>query len=627
MYTGGNWGGDVAETPTVLVADSSDERRRELGLALYEGGYEVINAVNGEEAIRFTAGLNPTLVIVHTGLAGVEPLDLHERLAATGLDVPPFLVLHDDPAAVPEEPPAGDIYFLSSTELEPARLLQQVRLLLLARQIGGELADGIDVLYGDLTRIPIGDLLRVLQKFVITGHVSFSVGPAPGLWLRDGAVIAAHWGSITGRKAFNRIAALHGGGLVLSLEDFDGEPQIDLDLATLVNDAVDEKLKLDELFDTLPSLRSRVSVAMGERFFSTEFSPVEREVLTAVQESKNLGDLIDRVPEQDLAVVQAVASLQEQGILEIKEPESQLHIVTDSTSDLLPSFARRHHITIVPLSVLFGSQVFKDGVDLLPDEFYKRLTQAAKLPTTSPPSIGEFREAYARLIGSGDIVSVHISRKLSDTAKRAEDAIQKGAEEYRRAREASGIEGTPMIRVVDSWQTTIGLGMMVILAERMARRGLAVDEIVRRLEDHRKRYHMLFSVDTLEYLQKGGRIGKAQAFLGALFGIKPILGLQNGEVVPVDKVRGGRKVLPKLLELLKQRIDPKRPVLAAVGHASAPKWAGRLRDMLRKELQIVELFEGEIGPIVGTHVGPGTVGACLFQPTDEEMSILGPDEG
>ncbi len=614
----------MAETPTILVADSSDDRRRDLGLALYEGGYEVINAVNGEEAIRFTAGLNPTLVIVHTGLEGIEPLELYERVKATGLDVPPFLVLYDDPAALPEELPEKDVFFLSSIELEPAQLLLQVRLLLLAREVGGELSDTIDVLYGDLTRIDIGDLLRVLQKFVISGHILFSVGPQAGIWLKDGAVIAAHWSTIRGRKAFNRVASLRGGSFVLNLETFKGEREIDVDLATLVNDAVEEKLELEELFRALPSLSSHVSLKMGEDFFATEFTSVERQVLTAVEGAKNLAGLIDRVPVEDLKTVRAIASLQERGILKIEEPERHTYIVTDSTSDLLPSFARRHHITVVPLSVLFGSQVFKDGVDLQPDQFYRRLVQSNKLPTTSPPSIGEFKEAYSRLIGNGDIVSIHISQKLSDTPKRATDAVKQGMPEFEKLREATGVAGTPAIRIVDSLQTTIGLGMMVILAQRMAERGLSADEIVRRLEDHRKRYYLLFSVDTLEYLQKGGRIGKAQAMLGTLFGIKPILGLLNGEVGPVDKVRGGRNVIPKLVALFKQRVDSKRPVIVGVGHASAPKWGGKLKEAIAREFKVIEFFESEIGPIVGTHVGPGTVGACMFQPTPEELEILGP---
>ncbi len=615
----------MAEIPTILVADSDDTRRRELGLALYEGGYEVINAVNGEEAIRFTAGLNPTLVLVHTGLEGVEPLDLHRRLEATGLDLPPFLVLHSGDLRIPDDAPESGLYFLSSVDLPPERLLHQVRLLLLARDMGGELADGIDKLYGDLTRISIGDLLRVLQSHIITGQVSFSAGNDVSIWLQDGEVVDSRWGSISGHKAFNRIASLRGGAFVITLDLFTGERTIDQDLASLVTDAVEEKLQLDELFKKLPGLKARVEIQMGERFFSLEFSPTERAILQHVREARNFAELIDLVPEPDLEVVQAIVHLRDQEILQLVEPRQQLHIVTDSTADIVPSEARRHGITVVPLSVLFESQVFKDGIDLLPDQFYKRLVESQKLPTTSPPSIGEFIGAYEQLIGTGDIISIHISGKLSETAKRARDAVARGADRYQSLREETGLPTLPIIRVVDSWQTSVGLALQVHIAQRMAERGLSADEIVRRLEDQRKRYHMLFSVDTLEYLQKGGRIGKAQALLGTLLGIKPILGLKDGEVVPMDKVRGGRNVIPKLVSLFSERVDPERPVFVAVGHASAPRWGSRLKDAIGETFQVVELYEGEIGPIVGTHVGPGTVGACFFQPTAEELEILKPE--
>jgi len=614
----------VPEIPTILVADSVDERRRELGLGLYEGGYEVINAVNGEEAIRFTAGLNPTLVLVHTGLEGVEPLELHRRLEATGLELPPFLVLHDGQMVVTDEVPESGVYFLSSVELSSARLLQQVRLLLLSLEMGGDLAERIDVLYSDLTRVSIGDLLAILQKHVITGLVKLSISPEAGIWVREGAVVDAYWGDVRGRKAFNRVASLRGGAFTVQLEEPPGERTIDEDLATLVSDAVEEKFQLDELFRELPSLNSRVSLHMGEQFFSLEFTGTEREILTQVQSVKNLSELIDAVPHVDLQVVRAVVELRNQGIVEIVEPKQHLHVVTDSTADILPVQARTLGITVVPLSVLFGSQVFKDGIDLQPDQFYKRLVESQRLPTTSPPSIGEFMEAYRQTIGDGDIISLHISTVLSDTAKRAVDAVKRGADAFQELREESGLTNLPIIRVIDSWQTTIGLGMMVQLTVRMVNRGFDADEIVRRVEDQRKRYHLVFSVDTLEYLQKGGRIGKAQAMLGTLLGIKPILGLQQGEVVPIDRVRGGRKVIPKVLSILKARIDPQRPVFVGIGHASAPRWAGKLREAIVEELDVIEVFESQIGPIVGTHVGPGTVGACVFQPSEEELELLRP---
>lgn len=615
----------MPEAFTVLVADSVDDRRRNLGLALYEGGYEVINAVNGVEALRFTAGLNPTLVVAHTGLEGLEPLDLHQRLSATGLDVPPMLILGDPAPSLPDDHVDGAFYFLESRDLEPAKFLHQVRLLLLARDIGGELGDRIDVLYGDLTRISLGDLLQVLQRAVITGHVSLSVGPDAGLWLKDGAVVEAHWAGVRGRKAFNRIAGLRGGSFVLSLEDAPDHRAIDIDLATLVSDAVDERFRLDEMYRRLPTLASRVAIRMNESFFDVRFTDLEREVLTHVQRAKNLADLVDRVPHTDLDVLLAVTTLTERGFLELTEPEHRIHVVTDSTCDLLPSVARRNNISVVPLSILFDDAVYKDGVDMQPDRFYQMLAAASGFPSTSPPSKREFQEAYRRLVGSGDILSIHISRKQSLTAERAEEAVVESAEEFRALREDVGGAGNPVIRVVDSKSNSVGLGMLVMFCARMAQRGVALDEIVARIEDIRERTHFLFVVDTLEYLQKGGRIGKAQALFGTLLGIKPILGQADGEVVPVDKVRGGRRVHSRVLELFEERVDPARPVFVATAHASAPLWGSRLKNLVLERFRVVEVFEGEIGPVVGAHAGPGTVGCILFQPTDEELGLLAPE--
>jgi len=616
----------VAHTPTVLVADSSDGRRRTFGLALYEGGYEVINAVNGEEALRFTAGLNPDLVVVHTGLEGLEPDDLHARLKATGLSVPPFLVLTDGAAPQLEELDDESIYLMDDTTAEPHRFLQQVRLLLLARQMGGELSDSIDVLYGDLTRISIGELLQVLSRAVLTGHITLTVGPEAGIWIQDGKVIDAHWGGVNGRKAFNRVAALRGGSFVVNLEEPTVRPSIDVDLATLVSDAVDEKFQLDHLFRALPSLDARVNIQMGEDFFAVEFAPIEREILTKVQKAKRFADLIDLVSAPDLEVLQAVQTMMERGFIQLVEPERRIHVVTDSVCDLTPDVLRRNQISVVPLTVLFGKQVFKDGIDLHADQFYQMLRASSVMPSTSPPSKADFHDFYRRLAPTGDIVSVHISKRQSLTASHAEEAAAAGMDEYRRARRQEGIPGEPKIAVVDTWSNSVGQGMMAVFAARLARRGLGVDEIVARLEAIRDRLQFLFVVDTLEFLQRGGRIGKAQAWFGTLLGIKPILGMKDGEVVPVDRVRGGRRAHPRIIELFSERVDPTLPVFAAMAHASAPKWAGRLRDLLFEKFEILELFEGEIGPVVGTHAGPGTVGAILFQPTPAERELFSEPE-
>ncbi|HSN55810.1 MAG TPA: DegV family protein, partial [Candidatus Sulfomarinibacteraceae bacterium] len=494
--------------------------------------------------------------------------------------------------------------------------------LLLAREIGGELGDDLGSLYGDLTRIAVGDLLRILERDRITGHVKITVGPGAGIWMDNGEVIQAYWGNLKGRKAFNRIAGLHQGAFVVELVPAAVERGIESDLGVLVSDAVEERLQIEEAFERLPSLNAKVGLQMGNDFFALEFTPVEREVLTKVQEARNLGDLVNRVTVTDFEAVQAVERLAAKDVLRITQPASRIHLVTDSTCDLLPSFARRLGVTVVPLSVVFGSTVYKDGVDLLPDEFYQMLEGGDIFPSTSPPGKGEFLETYRRLIATGDIVSVHISAKQSLTARHAAEAAAEGANEFSQLRLEADGTGEPQVRVVDSEANSVGLGMLVVFASRMIERGLGVDEIVRRLEGIRERLHFLFLVDTLEFLRKGGRIGQAQALIGSLLGIKPILGQVGGEVVPLDRVRGGKRAQARLLEILRERVDTGRPVFVATAHASAPQWGSQLKEQLVDTFDIVEMLEGEIGPVVGAHAGPGTVGCIVFEPTDEELELL-----
>jgi DegV family protein with EDD domain len=428
----------------------------------------------------------------------------------------------------------------------------------------------------------------------------------------------------SGVKAFNRIAALRSGAFTLTLETFEGEQTVSSDLATLVTDALDEKFQLDEVLAGLPSLEVTLQLKMVEQFFQIEFSPLEREVLTQVQAGVTLGQLLDRIQATDLEVARVVQDLHQRGIVTFSEPEHRVVVLTDSTSDLRPAIARRQGIRIIPLSVLFGRQVYRDGVDLQPDDFYAKLTASDQLPTTSPPSKGEFLEHYQRLVGAADVLSIHISAKQSKTLEFAGQAAEEGHEEFERLRSEEGQQGPVRIRLVDSWFNSIGLGMLAVFAARMLRRGLELDEVADRLEDIRGRCQMLFVVNTLEYLQKGGRIGKAQALLGSLLGIKPILGMVDGEVVPVDKVRGGRKVQTRLVEILGERLSADQPIIAGMAHAIAPKWAGRLHQLIEERFQVAEVFQAAIGPVVGTHVGPGCVGTSVFQPTAEELELLGP---
>jgi DegV family protein with EDD domain len=232
-------------------------------------------------------------------------------------------------------------------------------------------------------------------------------------------------------------------------------------------------------------------------------------------------------------------------------------------------------------------------------------------PKSSPPPPSDFAERYREWLAQGhEVVSLHISGKLSKTFEHASAA----------ANEVDGAGN--LLSVVDTGQVSAALGMLALFAARMAARNETAAVIRERLQDMAPRIHTLFVVDTLEFLAKGGRIGKARALVGGLLGIKPILGMVDGEVAPVDRVRGGRAAHPRILELLHKRVDRSRPVVAGISHANAPVWADRLRALVRDQFDVAELIQTEVGPVVGANVGPGVVGVCMFQPREEEMGWI-----
>jgi DegV family protein with EDD domain len=277
-----------------------------------------------------------------------------------------------------------------------------------------------------------------------------------------------------------------------------------------------------------------------------------------------------------------------------------LRIVTDSTCDLPPDVVERYRITVVPLSILFGDEELLDGIDVTSEQFFKRLVREDATPTTSQPSPALFQDAYRKLADEGatEILSVHISSKLSGTLR---SAVQ-GAE---------GIEGV-RFRHVDSGTVSLALGLGVIGASVAADGGCSLDEAKATAEDIFRRTRLFFVVDTLEYLRRGGRLSRGQELVGSLLKVKPMLTVEDGEVVPLARVRTRQKAIEELV----RRLSDLRPIEhAAAIHATTPEdleyLAGRLRGLAPE----ADVITSRIGPVVGVHAGPGVVGAAVVTKT------------
>ncbi len=273
-------------------------------------------------------------------------------------------------------------------------------------------------------------------------------------------------------------------------------------------------------------------------------------------------------------------------------------IVTDSTSDLTPHITNELGVTVVPLYVTHKGRVYRDGIDITPDAFYPILQESEDLPATSQPSPEEFSGVYKRLLNTHKaILSFHISGGLSSTVL----AAKRAAENLARER----------IHVIDSKFLSYGLAFQVQEAVRLVKSGLNVKNILSRVSDLRHEIELVFTLDTMEYLYKGGRIGKVQSLMGSILGLKPIIRVDDGVYVAAGKSRGLKQAIRGISEFLANRYG-RQKVSIAIGHGKGQEYADLLLGLASKVLNVTEQPEFfEVGPVIGVHTGPGTVGIAV----------------
>ena len=273
-------------------------------------------------------------------------------------------------------------------------------------------------------------------------------------------------------------------------------------------------------------------------------------------------------------------------------------IVTDSTSDISGEVVRELGITVVPLYVHFGREVYQDGIDLSADEFYHKLVTEPELPKTAAPSAGTFMETYEKLADETDeIISIHVSSKLSATYSSA--LLGKG-----------GMKVSCRVELIDTLSASIGLGLIVITAAKAALAGAKLDEIVSMIKQTIPKTHYFGIVDNLEYLYKGGRIGKAQSFLGSMLNVKPLLSVQDGEVHPLEKVRGRSNAIDRVCQLAGEYPNIKE---MAIAHTTTPDDLEMFAERLASLFPIEKIYKSRCGPTIGTYLGPGCLTIALIE--------------
>ena len=274
-------------------------------------------------------------------------------------------------------------------------------------------------------------------------------------------------------------------------------------------------------------------------------------------------------------------------------------IVTDSTAYIPQDLVDKYNIQVAPQILIWGQETFQDGVDILPSEYYARLKNAKVMPSTSQVTPGTFHKIFSDLIEKEyQVLAILVSNRLSGTlasAYQAQDMLPKAP-----------------VLVGDSLTTAMAMGFQVLTVARAAAEGASLAECKELAETIRPKTGVIFAVDTLEFLHRGGRIGGASRFLGTALNIKPILEVVEGRVEAIERVRTRKKSFERLVELVEQRTGGRKPLHLATLHANAAEEAGTLVDMACQKMEVVEKILAEVSPVVGTHTGPGTVGLAYM---------------
>jgi len=278
---------------------------------------------------------------------------------------------------------------------------------------------------------------------------------------------------------------------------------------------------------------------------------------------------------------------------------SNVAIVVDSTAYIPEDLINKYNIHVIPLTLDWEGESLLDGVDITPEQFYKRLQSTSEIPTTSQPSAGAFADFLKKVSEEVDsIVAILISDHLSGTLDSARSAVE--------------LLDNIQIEIVDSLSTSMGLGWIVLAAARAVEQGKSAEDVAQLARDLVSKSRMIFVVDTLEYLHKGGRIGGAQRLMGSMLSIKPLLHLEDGRIEPLASVRTKKKAVEQMLNVIEEEIKNKKTVRMATVNALAPEAAKELGEILQARFKPTVLLQTEISPAIGTHVGPGTIGVAYI---------------
>lgn len=276
-----------------------------------------------------------------------------------------------------------------------------------------------------------------------------------------------------------------------------------------------------------------------------------------------------------------------------------IRIVIDSTSDVTNEIIEKYNLKMVPLTVNFENESFLDKVELSSAEFFEKLEKSEKLPTTSQVSPGAFVEAFSEILLEGDqVLGIFLASEFSGT--------------YDSARIAKDMIGSDNIRIIDSRSVCLGTFSLILEAIRLVNEKKTIDQIVAELEETKEKVVAIAGLDTLKYLEKGGRLSKGQAVVGSILNIKPVIGIKDGKLSVIEKVRGKNKTIKWIEEWIENNNYDLTDKIVLLFHARNYEQLKVLREIIEQKYKVKEIIEQEIGPVIGTHAGPGVLGISFL---------------
>jgi DegV family protein with EDD domain len=277
-----------------------------------------------------------------------------------------------------------------------------------------------------------------------------------------------------------------------------------------------------------------------------------------------------------------------------------IKIVTDSTCDMPDEWVSRYDVRVVPINIQFGSETYREGVTIDHAGFYRKVDELGIIPATSQPSAGEFCEVYQALAGeAGDVISIHVTAKLSGTTQSAELA-------------ADMVKGQVRVHVIDSMAGSAGLGWMILDVARMIEAAASLEEIIAHLEATRRQLTVVLMLADLRYAQMSGRVGRLQSALASLLDVKPIIWLEDGQLDVRERVRSRSRAIEQMLAISRTAVGANTPVNVATVHAEAPTEAEKLLELAQENLNVRETFIEDLATSLAVHFGPGTIGLVTY---------------